>query len=89
MSRKFRYIPKVPRPSKSAIRAHLDFLNFGNQDMQQYTCPECGHVGASSIDLSIPPLCDKCDYSVIMEKSHNGKIQEPVKNENITGINGN
>lgn len=38
--------------------------------MIQYTCPECGAIGASNYI----PLCHICDYDVEMKPSHNGKI---------------
>jgi len=42
-------------------------------DMQQYTCLDCGKIGASDKNAK-PPLCHVCDYDVLMQKSHNGKI---------------
>lgn len=41
--------------------------------LQQYTCPECKMIGASSVG-SPAPLCHICDYKVVMKKSRNGKI---------------
>ena len=43
------------------------------QPLQQYTCPKCGTTGAMTKG-SKAPLCAKCDFKVVMEKSHNGKI---------------
>lgn len=42
---------------------------------QQYTCPECGSIGAHPKPLKAP-LCHKCEYKVEMKPSHNGKILE-------------
>ena len=43
------------------------------EDRYQYTCPECGHIGAHPKYLPAPK-CDKCNYMVVMQKSLNGKI---------------
>lgn len=45
----------------------------------QYTCPDCGAIGASNYK----PLCHICNYKVYMEKSINGKIISIVKNKNV------
>ena len=41
--------------------------------MQQYTCPRCNHIGAHPAHLP-PPKCHRCEYLVVMMKSHNGEI---------------
>ena len=42
--------------------------------LQQYICPDCGHVGADNEDVRQPPLCHMCNYKVRMRKSHNSKM---------------
>ena len=42
--------------------------------MQQFTCPECGMIGADPVDMPRPPLCHVCKYLVEMKPSQNGKI---------------
>lgn len=44
---------------------------------QQYTCPDCGAVGAHPKELP-PPYCHVCDYKVKMKPSSNGRIIEEV-----------
>lgn len=44
-------------------------------DYQQYTCPDCGAVGAHPKKLAAP-LCHKCKYKAVMKKSRNGVIIE-------------
>ncbi len=48
---------------------------IGFNERQQYTCPDCGRIGASSMNTPAP-LCDRCDYMVTMRKSHNGRVIE-------------
>ena len=43
----------------------------------QYTCPDCGSVGASDY----VPLCHVCDYNVLMKPSSNGRLLS--KNERM------
>jgi len=44
---------------------------------KQYTCPDCGVVGAGPFG---PYFCHICKDRVVMKESHNGKI---IKHNNI------
>lgn len=55
----------------------------------QYTCPECGAIGASPEDAYIPScyVCSKDGKSAQMKRSHNGKIIEhPVELFRMYGL---
>lgn len=43
--------------------------------MQQYTCPECGSGGAHPVKMAAP-FCHMCTGRVKMQRSHNGVIRE-------------
>ena len=49
-----------------------------SNELQQWTCPKCKHVGADNKGIPAP-LCDKCDFEVRMKRSHNGVIMAHVK----------
>ena len=43
-------------------------------EMQQYTCPKCGCVGAHPREMK-KPFCHRCGYKIEMKPSHNGVIK--------------
>jgi hypothetical protein len=47
------------------------------KDIQQYTCPKCGMVGANSIQCN--PLCHVCNFKIKMLPSKNGRIRKVMK----------
>lgn len=49
----------------------------------QYTCPDCGAVGAHPKTMK-PPYCHKCEYRVVMKPSNNGEIKfSYLRNEDL------
>jgi len=84
MKRRLRYIPKIPRPSKTAVKAHLNFLALGNQDDFITQCNDCRHA-LSDRYVFADMWCDLFTFAplgICIKK-------EPVKNENTNRVNGN
>lgn len=48
--------------------------------LQQYTCPDCGAVGANRRKHK-SPYCHVCPSRVLMKKSNNGRILEEIEKE--------